>query len=240
MSTSTSTTRPLDGHVYVITGASGALARAVIERFAAAGAQLALVDLHTDGLTDRARALGGIALGGDLTRLEDAQAAICDTLDHFGRLDGVVHTVGGFAYGPVHEASPATLAKMVALNLTTTFAVTRAVLPHLRSQGRGFLGVVSAGQAWHGGAANVAAYAASKAAVATFLHSVDAELTGTDVHVGIVYPMGVIDTEANAAAMPDADRSTWIDPAALADAFLFAATRGPRGRTLDLPVYPRR
>jgi short-subunit dehydrogenase len=111
------------------------------------------------------------------------------------------------------------------------------VLPGLHDQGTGFVAGVASGQAWRGGAAGVALYAASKAAVAAFLRSVDAELDGTDVAVCALFPMGVIDTAANRAAMPDADPAEWIDPAGLGEALVFAASRGRRARLLELPVH---
>ena len=50
--------------------------------------------------------------------------------------------------------------------------------------------------------------------------------------------VGVVDTPGNRNAMPDADRSQWIDPAEIGRVLLFAATRSPRGRISDLPVFP--
>ena len=84
----------------------------------------------------------------------------------------------------------------------------------------------------------MAAYAAAKSAVAGWLRALDDELSGTGVAVSILYPMGVVDTPANRAAMPDTDPGEWIDPDELAAALLFAATRGRRGRVRDLAVHP--
>ena len=79
-----------------------------------------------------------------------------------------------------------------------------------------------------------------KAAVASFLHSIDEEVAGTAILVAVVYPMGSVDTPANRRDMPDADPASWIDPVQIAEALHFAATRSPRGRILDLAIHPPR
>ena len=83
-------------------------------------------------------------------------------------------------------------------------------------------------------------YAAAKSAVAALLRSLDAELTEGAIRVAVLYPMGAVDTPQNRRAMPHTDPQTWIAPEAIAEALLFAATRGPRGRLLEIPIYPPR
>jgi NADP-dependent 3-hydroxy acid dehydrogenase YdfG len=72
------------------------------------------------------------------------------------------------------------------------------------------------------------------------MHSLDGELAGTQVRVAVVYPMGAVDTPANRRDMPDFDPARFIDPNEIAAALVFAAERSPRGRILDLPIYPPR
>ncbi|HSN54563.1 MAG TPA: SDR family NAD(P)-dependent oxidoreductase, partial [Candidatus Sulfomarinibacteraceae bacterium] len=86
--------------------------------------------------------------------------------------------------------------------------------------------------------AGMSVYAAAKAAVAAFLHAVGEEAGDRGVSTAVVYPMGVVETEGNREAMPDADRSGWIDPAEIARALLVAAVSGPRGRLTELPIFP--
>jgi NADP-dependent 3-hydroxy acid dehydrogenase YdfG len=78
-------------------------------------------------------------------------------------------------------------------------------------------------------------YAAAKAAVASYLHAVQAEAGGSGVVTAVVYPMGVVDTPGNRRAMPEADRSEWIDPQEIARTLLLAATTGPRGAAATHP-----
>lgn len=226
------------GTVTLITGGSGALAGHIAEAFASAGSRIVLVD--RGAAKDRAAALGGLALSADLLDAESAESSVQAALAWGGRLDHVIHTVGGFHWGPAWDASSADYDRMFDLNMRTLFHIGRAALPVLRESGAGLLAGVAAGQAWKGGAADVALYAASKAAVATWLRSVDDELEGTDVKVSVLFPMGAIDTPANRAAMPDGDPDTWIDPADLASALLLAASASRRGRLREIPVYPGR
>lgn len=228
----------LQDRVYVITGGSGALARGVREAFEAEGARIALVDRHRpEGVADtEAR----ISLALDVLDPTAVEQGLADVRARMGRLDGVIHTVGGFTWGKVATATPADYDRMFDLNIRSLFYVTRAALPHLLEQQGGLLCGIASVSAWKGGAAGTALYSASKAAVATYLRSLDGELEGTDVRVCVCYPMGVLDTPANRAAMPDVDPATWIDVTAIGRALAFAASQDPRGRILELPVYPRR
>lgn len=230
----------LKGRVYVITGGSGAIAGAVAQAFAAAGARLALADVREQLLQERAQSLGALALGADLTDPGAAEAMVEQVTERLGRIDGLIHTVGGFAAGKVHEVDPGQYDRMFDLNVRTLFCAVRAVLPKLLARGEGFVAGFAAGPAWRGSGPGAALYAAAKSAVATFLRSLDAELSGTRIQVLIVYPMGVVDTPANRRAMPEGDPAGWIDPAAIADALVFAVTRGPRGRLVELPIHPPR
>jgi NAD(P)-dependent dehydrogenase (short-subunit alcohol dehydrogenase family) len=225
----------LDDTVTLITGGGGALAGSVARAFFDAGSRLILVDLEPP--EDRARTLDALPLGADLLDPVSADRVVREAFERHGRLDHVIHTVGGFAMQGAADATPTDYDQMFDLNMRSLFHVGRTAVRLLQEQGHGLLAGVSAGQAWNGGAAQVALYAASKAAVATWLRSVDAELRGTDVKVSVLYPMGVIDTEANRAAMPDADRHGWIDPDELARTLVHAASQGPRGRSLELPVW---
>jgi NADP-dependent 3-hydroxy acid dehydrogenase YdfG len=128
---------------------------------------------------------------------------------------------------------------MLDLNLRTLFTASRAVLPHFVNRGAGFLAGFSASPAWmRSGGGGMSLYAAAKGAVTAYLHAVDDEFGARGIRTAIVYPLGVVDTPANRRAMPDADPSAWIDPAEIAAALLFAATRGPHGKLTELPISP--
>lgn len=212
----------LDGHVYVVTGGKGAIGRSVVAAFAAAGAKALAADLPEVNLLEA----------------RGAEAMVRDVLEREGRLDGVIHTVGGYAQGKLQDAALADYERMFDLNVRSVFHVVRAVLPHFVAQKRGFLAAFSSEPGWTGAAPGAALYGAAKAAVATLLRSLDGELAGTDARVAIVYPMGAVDTPANRRDMPGFQR--FIDPKDIAETLVHAAQRSRAGRLLELAIHPPR
>jgi NADP-dependent 3-hydroxy acid dehydrogenase YdfG len=224
------TNSSLTGKTFIITGAGGAIASAI---------NLALADRpgNAEGAVER---LGtGLAVPCDLSSLQGAQAVLQTTLAHFGRVDGLVHTVGGFASGKVIDAKLETYDQMFNLNVRTLVHAVMACLPEISKAEHGFIGGIAAGQVARGSGPGVAFYAASKAAMAMFLKSLDAEMTDSNTKVGVVYPMGAVDSPANRRDMPNTDPNTWIDPAEIGATFVHMATRSSRGRVVEMQVFPR-
>jgi NAD(P)-dependent dehydrogenase (short-subunit alcohol dehydrogenase family) len=160
-------------------------------------------------------------------------------VDHFGRIDVLAHTVGGFRAGtPLHETLLATLDFMLNLNAKTVFITNQAVIPHMLRQGAGKI-INLAARAGLQGQSNLAAYSASKAAVIRLTESAAAELKQSGINVNCVLP-GTIDTPQNREAMPDADFSRWVKPESLADVILFLASDAARDiHGAAVPVYGR-
>jgi NADP-dependent 3-hydroxy acid dehydrogenase YdfG len=224
---------------YVITGAAGGIADAVVATFAEAGARLALVDVSMDVVRERAARHEALAIEADLTDTDAAADMVARASSGLGRIDGLIHTTGGFATAPADETDADLYDHLLDLNLRTLVVTTAAVLPIMLEQRRGFLAAFSAAPGWHrSGGSGMSVYAAAKAAVAGYLHAVGDECADRGIATAIVYPMGVVETEGNRKAMPDADRSAWIDPVEIARALLFAAGSGPRGRLAELPIFP--
>ena len=224
---------------FIITGAGGGIAAAVIETFVEAGARLALVDIHGDAIRDRAEAHGAVAIQADLTDPEGVRAMVAEARRWLGGVDGLIHITGGFAMAPAHEVDRTHYDRLFDLNMRTLVVTVGAVLPGLIEQRHGFLAAFSAGPGWHrSGGAGMSVYAAAKAGVAAYLHAVQEEVGRHGISIAVVYPMGVVDTAGNRAAMPDTDPAQWIDPREIGAALLFTATRSPRGRVTDLPVFP--
>jgi NAD(P)-dependent dehydrogenase (short-subunit alcohol dehydrogenase family) len=211
---------------YLVTGAAGNVGRAVVAALVARGARVAAAD--------RAGAAapageGVAAFGGtDLADPAACAALVADVVARFGRLDGVAHTVGGFAMAPAAEADPAFWEGMFRLNALTTLNLFRAALPQLRGRG-GALVAVSAGAALRA-PARLGAYAAGKAAVLRLVEAFADELKAEGVRVNAVLP-GTIDTPQNRASMPDADPALWVRPAEVAAAIAFLLSPEASGIT---------
>jgi NAD(P)-dependent dehydrogenase (short-subunit alcohol dehydrogenase family) len=222
---------------YILTGGGGALAGSIARVFGEAGARLSLVDSAAERVEARARELGADWFAADLTSADEARRVVDGTLTAAGRLDGLIHTAGGFAMAQAWERDEALYDRMLDANFRTTVTAVQACLPHFLRQGSGFIAAVSSHVVWNGeGAAGMAIYAAAKAALTFYLRSVNREVRRSGVRVAIVYPMAAIDTPANRAAMPDADPATWVDPDEIARVLLFASQRSDRGLLLELPI----
>jgi len=219
---------PLHGRTIMLTGAGGALATVTAEVLREAGARLVLVARNAADLTAPG---GDVIVQADLTTREGAAPLRAH------RVDALVHTVGAFSMGKVHEASPDDLRQMFSANLDTLVHATQAVLPGMREAGRGVVIGIGAGQAARGAGAGAALYTAAKSAVAAFLKSLDAEGREVGVRASVIVPMGGIDTPANRAAGMKPE--TMIDPLDLAGSVLHVLTRSERGHVDELRVGPR-
>jgi NAD(P)-dependent dehydrogenase (short-subunit alcohol dehydrogenase family) len=231
--------KSLTGKTFIITGAGGAIASAINSAFHQAGANLALADRPANAERAREQLNAGLAVPADLSSLAGAQAMLKATLEHYGRVDGLIHTVGGFATGKVVDSSLEQYDQMFDLNVRTLVHAVTVCLPAILETG-GFIGGISAAQVARGAGGGVALYAAAKAAVALYLKSLEVEVREAGCNVGVVYPMGTVDTPANRRDMPNTDPNTWIDPNEIGAAFVHMATRSSRGRTVEMQVFPSR
>ncbi|MGW4577491.1 SDR family NAD(P)-dependent oxidoreductase [Rhodococcus aetherivorans] len=148
------------------------------------------------------------------------QAVSLAAAEESAPLFGVVNLVGGFTSGPrVHETPIEVLDAQLDLNVRTAYAVTRAALPHLLA-GSGGSVVCMSTAATKRPFAGGAAYVASKAAVTALVETLAVEYAADGVRVNALLPV-VIDTPANRAAMPDANRRSWSQPAEIARVIRF-------------------
>src|SRR5690242_14260306 len=163
----------LDGKVALITGAKGGLGSFVTEAFLAAGAQVVgtsraiqASDFRHDRFT---------AIPAELTSGPAAAKLVQDVLAKFGRIDSLVHVMGGFTGGKtIVETDDATLEKMLDLNFRAAFLMARAVVPSMREQGKGSILAVASRQAVDP-MAGTGAYNASKAAVVSLIRTLALE-----------------------------------------------------------------
>jgi NAD(P)-dependent dehydrogenase (short-subunit alcohol dehydrogenase family) len=159
----------------------------------------------------------------DLADADSARSFVDTAVPALGTLDGVALLAGGWAGGaPFEQAPPDEWTRMLRENLDTVAQVCRAALPHLLEAG-GSIVAVGARAAETAGT-GMAAYAVAKQAVHSLVRLLALENRQRGVRVNAVLP-GTIDTPANRRAMPQADRSSWTAPEAVARVIAFLLSR---------------
>jgi NAD(P)-dependent dehydrogenase (short-subunit alcohol dehydrogenase family) len=152
-----------------------------------------------------------------------------------------IHLAGGFAMGKVSETRKADLTHQIDMNLVTAFLCCGAAVNVMaRPTHGGRIVNVAARPAleWRAGA-GMAAYAASKAAVAALTVALAEEVVQSGILVNAVAP-SILDTPANRAAMPKADHAAWPKVEEVAATILFLASPANRvTRGAIVPVYGR-
>jgi NAD(P)-dependent dehydrogenase (short-subunit alcohol dehydrogenase family) len=218
--------------VVLVAGGTGGLGRAVSLAFLEEGARV-VVTYRNQGELD---ALKDLAAGKDskldssnvdVTNESEVSKFIEGIIARHGRLDAMVNTVGGYAGGvKLWELDTKTFDQMLALNLRSGYALSRAVVRVMLKQRSGAIVNVAAKAALDHGA-GAAAYAASKAAAVAMIDSLAEDLKGTGIRVNTVLP-SIIDTKANRNAMPKADFAKWPKPEDIARVIVFLCGDGAK------------
>jgi NAD(P)-dependent dehydrogenase (short-subunit alcohol dehydrogenase family) len=226
-----------DRHV-VITGGAGALGTAVVEALIGSGAICHIpcfneAEAQRFALRDHKQVR--LSVTGNLAD----EAAIGRLYRSVGPLWASIHLAGGFAAGPLRDASVATLRQQIDMNLMTCLLCCRAAVGAMTNNGGRIVNVAARpALEWRSGAGMVA-YAASKAAVAALTAALAEEVAKDGILVNAVAP-SIMDTPANRAAMPKANYDLWPKVAEVAATIMFLAS--PENRVTRggiVPVYGR-
>jgi rhamnose utilization protein RhaD (predicted bifunctional aldolase and dehydrogenase)/NAD(P)-dependent dehydrogenase (short-subunit alcohol dehydrogenase family) len=131
--------RPLAGQIAAITGAGGAIGAATARAFAAAGAEVALLDLNLPAATANAAAIGGaaVAIACDVTDATSVRAAFQRVVEAFGGIDIVVSNAGAAWQGRIGEVDEAVLRRSFELNFFGHQRVAQAAVKIMLAQGTG-------------------------------------------------------------------------------------------------------
>ena len=200
----------LDGRVAVITGGAGGIGLATARRMLDSGARVALWDREQGALDDAVRTLdAGAAFVVDVTDEASVDRATAAVAERFGRIDILVNAAGVTAPKVlIVDTDPASWRRIVDINLTGTFLVSRAVVRQMRLHDYGR--IVNLGSvAGKEGNPFSAAYSASKAAVHSFTKSLGKELARTGIRVNCVAP-AIIATKNLYHDQPEEMRNLWV------------------------------
>jgi len=212
---------PLTEKIVLITGANGGLGAAVTQAFLDAGARV-------NGVAKKIQNSdfphpNFIATSAELGSADAARAVAAATIAKWGRIDVLVHLVGGFAGGKsVADTDDATLEQMLAVNLMPAFHMIRAVLPDMRARGAGRILAIGSKTAVEP-QPKVGAYSASKAALVSLVRTVALENKDRGISANVILP-GTMDTPGNRASMPGADPTKWVRPAQVASLLVHLAS----------------
>ena len=181
----------LENRIAIITGATGGVGRVAARRFADEGAQLVLLGRDGMRLNELASELElpedrYLVADVDLTDPEAVEAAANSVAEKFGRIDILLHLVGGYSGGEKLVDVPATeMSAMLDQHVWTTFNVFKAFGPSIEASGRGRVIVVSHRDALSP-RGNNAPYVAAKAAQEIMTQSLAQELKGTGATANVV------------------------------------------------------
>jgi len=188
----------LDGKVALVTGAARGIGRAIAERLAAEGADIALCDLKEEWLADTAEAVAGagrraIRVAADVGNAAGVQAAVDKVVQELGRVDILVNNAGITRDGFLVRMSEEDWDAVLSVNLKGAFLFTRAVARPMMKQRSGVIVNIASiiGLIGNAGQCN---YAASKAGLIALTKSCAKELAGRNVRVNAVAP-GFIQTK---------------------------------------------
>jgi 3-oxoacyl-[acyl-carrier protein] reductase len=197
----------LTGRVAVVTGGSRGIGRAVVELLAGLGVNV-VVNYVRDAEAAAATAslaegkgVRSVALRADVSRLDEADRLIGETVDQFGRVDFLICNAGIWDGRPVESISEELWDRTIDINLKGTWAVCRAAVPIMKQQKFGRIVIVSS-TAGQRGEANVSNYAASKGGQIAFTKSLSTELANSGINVNCVAP-GWVDTDMNTGVFAD-------------------------------------
>jgi NADP-dependent 3-hydroxy acid dehydrogenase YdfG len=246
---SVSSSRPLDGKVALITGASSGIGEATALALAIAGAKVAIAARRRDrlqALAGRIEKAGGtsLQLAADVTKAADIDRLVGSTISQWGRLDILVNNAGVMLLSPLAEARGEDLRQMVEINLIALMELTRVALPHLKASKGHIVNISSvAGRVANPGASG---YAATKFGVVAFSEAVRREVYADKVRVTVIEP-GLVLTElgdhiTNPGMKAGLEKRKaameGLEAEDIAAAVLYAVTQPPRVNVNEILLRP--
>ncbi|MGO9423012.1 L-iditol 2-dehydrogenase [Roseiarcus sp.] len=185
----------LTDKVALVTGGARGIGAAIVDRYAAEGAQVAVADVDLAAAEATAARHGARAfpLALDVTKAASIEAAVESVAARWGGIDILVNNAGIFDMAPIVDVTEASFDRVFAVNVKGLFFTLQAVARRMIARGQGGKIINMASQAGRRGEALVAVYCASKAAVISLTQSAGLDLIRYRINVNGIAP-GVVDT----------------------------------------------
>ena len=227
-------TGQLAGKTAIVTGAASGIGLAITRLYLAQGAQVLAVDRDSFAQSGLEAGTTLALLVLDITTPDAPQRITEAALSRFGKIDILVNNAGVCLPGTIEDQTPETWARTMEINVTAPFMLTRAVVPHMKTLGKGRIINLGSIMSDFGGP-SLCAYGTSKHAIAGLTRSMSADLGKFGITANYLQP-GAILTPLAAPSMSDpAFRAYWEEktplgrigePEEVAAAALFLATDG--------------
>jgi 3-oxoacyl-[acyl-carrier protein] reductase len=188
-------TRRLEDKVALVIGAARGIGKAIAFRYVEEGASVVLADYDAVAGQDSADELGVPFIHTDISRMEDAVAAVALAVERFGRLDIIVQNAGIYPWQLIENTSPEDWDMVMGVNLRGSFNAARAALPQMKKQGSGRILFTSSITGPHVTSPGHGHYSATKAGINGFIRSAALEFSGYGITVNGVEPGNIL-TEA--------------------------------------------
>ena len=203
----------------IVTGASGNLGQAVVQKFLSKGITVIGTILHNDTVTMDDPKLEKVTV--DLTDEENSSQFVEKVVAKHGNVDAAVLTVGGFAMGNIAVTKTADIMKQYKLNFETAYNIARPVFLHMMKQNKGRICLVGSRPGLNTkNAKGMVGYGLGKSLIFRLAELMNEEAKGYDVVASVIVP-STIDTPQNRKAMPDANFSKWVKADEIADAIYY-------------------
>jgi NAD(P)-dependent dehydrogenase (short-subunit alcohol dehydrogenase family) len=198
----------------IVTGAGSGIGRATALAFAAQGDAVLVADLNEEGAKETASAAAGgraVTVVGDLSEPAVVDEVVATAAAEFGGVDVLVNNAGIMdSFSPAATVTDAEWERVLRVNLTAPFMMTRAALPHLLARGKGAIVNVASEAGLRGSAAG-AAYTVSKHGVVGLTRSLAVTYREAGIRTNAVAPGGVA-TAILASATVDEDGLNALTP----------------------------
>lgn len=239
----------------LVTAGAGGIGRAVARAFAAKGADVFVCDLDAAGLESLAREVAGVKTAVcDISSRDAIETMVAAAVQTLGGLDVLINNAGiSGPTAPTETLDPDEWERVLRVNLTGTFEVTRLAIPHLKQSPAGVI-VIMSSAAGRFGYPNRVAYSTTKWGLIGFTKTLSMELGGDGIRVNAILP-GAVEgprfhqvlagrarqagqtlDEAKESALAKQSIKRLVDPAHIADLAVFLASKS--GRSISGQALP--